>query len=276
VWDKNVFIGARSSYFSIYRGDNYFHTDPNAVGFARYPEGQANYQYYCLTPGSPYSATGLHPAGDGKDRGVDIVALYLALSPVKRPPVQSSNDVVLYASESEVKAGNWNVVSDKTAAGGARLHNPNLAAARINSPVAFPQHYFEMTFEAEAGRPYRLWIRGKADKDYWGSDSVWVQFSASVDASGAPVNRIGTPSAELVNLEDCSGCGISGWGWQDNGYGAGVMGPLIYFQTSGAQTIRVQVREDGFSIDQIVLSPESYLDTSPGSLKNDTTILPRS
>ena len=79
-----------------------------------------------------------------------------------------------------------------------------------------------------------------------------------------------------MNLEDCSGCGIQGWGWQDNGWGVGVLGPQIFFQNTGQQTLRVQVREDGLSIDQIVLSPTTYLNSSPGALKNDTTILPRS
>ena len=75
-------------------------------------------------------------------------------------------------------------------------------------------------------------------------------------------------------LEDCSGCGVSGWGWQDNGYGLGVLGPLVYFVQSGTQTIRIQGREDGISIDQIVLSPSRYLTGAPGALRNDTTILP--
>ena len=77
-----------------------------------------------------------------------------------------------------------------------------------------------------------------------------------------------------MNLEDCSDCGISGWKWQDNGYGAGVLGPVIRFSTTGTQTIRVQTREDGLSIDQIVLSPSTYLNDAPGALTNDTTILP--
>jgi hypothetical protein len=76
-----------------------------------------------------------------------------------------------------------------------------------------------------------------------------------------------------MNLEDCGGCGLSGWGWQDNGWGVGVLGPVIYFQTTGVQTIRIQTREDGFSIDQVVLSPSTYLNSSPGALKNDNTIL---
>ena len=51
------------------------------------------------------------------------------------------------------------------------------------------------------------------------------------------------------------------------------MGPLIYFATAGPQTLRVQVREDGLSIDQIVLSHEIFVSSSPGALKNDTQIL---
>ncbi len=131
-----------------------------------------------------------------------------------------------------------------------------------------------MTFNAVAGAPYHLWIRSKAQDDFWGNDSVYVQFSGSVDAAGSALYRIGTNSGMSVNLEDCSGCGIQGWGWQDNGWGVGVMGPQVYFQTTGQQTLRVQAREDGLLIDQIVLSPTTYLTSSPGALKNDTTILP--
>jgi hypothetical protein len=35
----------------------------------------------------------------------------------------------------------------------------------------------------------------------------------------------------------------------------------------------VTTSQDGFSIDQIVLSADRYLTSSPGTLKNDTTIL---
>jgi hypothetical protein len=52
-----------------------------------------------------------------------------------------------------------------------------------------------------------------------------------------------------------------------------VLGPLVYFEETGQQRIRVQTREDGLSIDQIVLSPNQYLNSAPGALKNDTTIL---
>jgi len=184
-----------------------------------------------------------------------------------------SREVVLYASDATAIAGTWSQVADATAAGGSRLFNPDKGAAKLAAPFAAPANYFEMTFQAEAGVAYHLWVRGKAALDYWGNDSIMIQFSGSTDAVGTAKARIGTTSAFDVNLEDCSGCGISGWGWQDNGYT--VMGPDVYFAQSGAQTIRVQVKEDGFGIDQIVLSAGKYLKVAPGPLKNDATILPR-
>ena len=201
---------------------------------------------------------------------------YTYTSPPPPPPPPASSDVVLYAGEAPVRAGSWAVVSDTSAAGGLRIHHADAGAPKVTTPSANPAHYFEMTFTAEAGRAYRLWIRGKAQNDFWGNDSVWVQFSNTVNTSGAPVYRVGTTSGTEINLEDCSGCGLSAWGWQDNGWGVGVLGPQVYFQSTGTQTIRVQGREDGISIDQIVLSSGTYLNNSPGALKNDNTILPRS
>ena len=184
-------------------------------------------------------------------------------------------DIVLYAASAPVVVGRWNVVADSGAAGGARLQNPNVGAAKIVTALANPADYFEMTFTASAGQRYHLWLRGKAESNLYTNDSVHVQFDRSVNSSGAPVSRIGSTTSAEVNLEDCSGCGLSGWGWQDNGYGAGVLGPDVYFETSGTQTIRIQVREDGFGIDEVVLSPSNYLATSPGALKNDTHIVSR-
>jgi hypothetical protein len=190
---------------------------------------------------------------------------------VTTPP---AGEIVLYAKNASVVAGTWQVVADPQAAGGARLWNPDAAVAKLTAALAAPANYFELTFNAEAGRAYRLWMRGRADNDAWANDSVYAQFRGSVTAAGAPVNQIGTTSATWVSIEDASGSGLSGWGWQDNGYGAGVLGPLVYFAVPGPQTIRVQQREDGISIDQIVLSPALYLTASPGLTKQDTLILP--
>jgi len=192
--------------------------------------------------------------------------------------VQSSSaqEIVLYASQAPVRVGNWSSVGDSTAAGGARLANPDAGLPKLLVPAAAPSTYFELTFSAVAGIPYRIWIRGKAQDDSPYNDSIYIQFSGSVDSAGTAMYRIGTTSATTINLEDCFACGLQNWGWQDNGWGAGVLGPEIYFQTSGTQTIRIQPREDGLSIDQIVLSPNTYRFSSPGQLMNDSVILPAS
>ena len=55
------------------------------------------------------------------------------------------------------------------------------APPKITTASATPANYFELTFNAEAGRGYRLWIRGKADSNNWANDSVFVQFTNSRD-----------------------------------------------------------------------------------------------
>jgi hypothetical protein len=185
----------------------------------------------------------------------------------------SDRDIVMYAAAAPTVAGSWWRVADAGAAGGYRLWNPDAGAPKLLSPLATPASYFELTFNAVAGVPYHLWIRGRADADYYGNDSVFVQFSGSVNAAGAAINRIGTTAAAAISIEDDSGVGLSGWGWQDNAYGA--LAVPFYFAASGVQKIRVQPREDGISIDQIVLSSVKYISAAPGATKNDTTILSR-
>jgi hypothetical protein len=183
--------------------------------------------------------------------------------------VTTRSEIVIHASQVAQMAGNYALVADATAAGGYRLQNPNLGAAKVNVAAAAPASYAEFTFYAEAGRPYQLWMRGKALWNDYANDSVHVQFSAVAGA------LIGTTTSLTMNLEDGTSAGVAGWGWQDHGYGIGVLGAPIMFTETGLQTVRIQPREDGLSIDQIVLSPEQFLTTSPGTLKDDGTLLPQ-
>ena len=229
-----------------------------------------------LAPGTTYYWKVVGKTVANRTRTSAVWSFTTAGTPALEPPPAPAGvgDIVLYAAGG-TRAGAWRVESDSSAAGGSKMRHPNANAAKLTTPLASPANYFQLTFNAEAGRGYRLWIRGRADSNYWGNDSVFVQFSGSVSSSGAARWRIGTTSATEVNLEDCSGCGLSAWGWQDNGWGRNTLGPLVYFATTGPQTIRIQTREDGLAIDQIVLSPSTYLTTAPGALKNDNTRLAR-
>ena len=81
-----------------------------------------------------------------------------------------------------------------------------------------------------------------------------------------------TSSAEVVLQDGDSGGAPQGYGWADNGWNA--MGPNIYFASTGTHTIRIQQREDGAIVDEVVLSPSNYLCGPPGSRLADVTILP--
>jgi hypothetical protein len=191
--------------------------------------------------------------------------------------IAPTKEVVLYAALDTALAGSsWTTVADASAAGGERLYNPNAGAPKVTTPAANPASFVDVAFVADPTQVYKLWIRLKADGNNFANDSIWVQFRGSTTAAGTPAYRIGTTSGLAVNLEECSGCGLAGWGWEDDGWGAvNRNGTTIRFPEGGTQFIRIQQREDGVSIDQIVLSSEKYLTARPGSAKNDQTILPR-
>ena len=170
--------------------------------------------------------------------------------------------------------GNWARVPSTTGAGGQKVSSVDRGWASANAPLASPSDYFEASFNASAGVPYRVWLRLRATGDSRYNESVWVQFSNAVTATGAALWRVGSTSALLVNLENCSGCGVSGWGWQDNAYWLETSS-VVRFAASGSQTIRVQTREDGVDVDQIVLSPATYASVPPGGLRDDATIVPK-
>jgi endonuclease/exonuclease/phosphatase family metal-dependent hydrolase len=152
------------------------------------------------------------------------------------------------------------------------MTSANRGWSSVDQPLASPSDYFEATFTAQAYVPYRVWLRLRATGNSKWNDSVWVQFSDSLDAGGDPIYRIGTTSGLLVNLEDCSGCGVAEWGWKNSSWWKN-QDPTVEFPTAGTKRIRVQIREDGVEIDQIVLSPANYLALAPGGERNDTTLL---
>jgi hypothetical protein len=191
--------------------------------------------------------------------------------PTDPPPSGTAGDVVLYAAKAGVVKGNWVAGASAGAAGGRAIRSEDRGWSAANAPLAAPTSYFEMTFPAAANTPYTVWLRLRAANNSKWNDAVWVQFSDAL-VSGNARYRIGTTNALLVNLEPCDGCGTSGWGWQNSGYWL-TQATTVTFANSGTHTIRVQTREDGAEIDQIVLSPMKYLSTAPGPAKGDATIL---
>ena len=187
--------------------------------------------------------------------------------------VPEAPEVVVHTWNAPVIAGAWQVAADPSAAGGYRLSHPDRGTPPPAIARKAPQDYFEMNVPVEAGRYYRVWLRGRADDNLPENDSVFIQFSGAINGAGNPIYAPGTTSALTINLEDCPGCGLDGWGWQDTATGVEVPGPVVQFAATGIQTVRVQTREDGLSIDQLVLSPLTYMYSPPGGRQRDETIL---
>jgi hypothetical protein len=190
-----------------------------------------------------------------------------------RVTIAPKPEIVIYAAYSDARAP-WRTEFDPTAAPVAKLYYPNLGGPKTAGPEAAPAAYADLWFNADPTQTYKLWVRLKADGNSWANDSIWMQFDSAVASDGKSY-AIGTTSGLAINLEECSGCGVSNWGWEDDGWGAvNRNGVTLRFPEGGRRRIRIQVREDGVSVDQIVLSAVKYRTSRPGTAKNDTVIVP--
>jgi len=184
----------------------------------------------------------------------------------------AADDIVLYASDVTTIQGNWSTQSASGAAGNQQMASADSGWSSADAPQANPSNFFETSFSAQAGTTYHVWLRLRASGNSKWNDSVWVQFDDSTTTDGSAAYRIGTTSGLLENLEPCKDCGVNGWGWIDRGYWVSQSG-LIQFSSSGTHTVRVQTREDGVQVDQIVLSPSTFLSAAPGQASGDSTII---
>jgi regulation of enolase protein 1 (concanavalin A-like superfamily) len=183
-------------------------------------------------------------------------------------------NIVIYASDVPAagRHGSWTTATDTTSPGNTKLVTPDNGVMNTNNALAGPTDYVDVTFNANAGTPYTLWLRLKALNNSKFNDSLWVQFS-DAQASGSAIYGLNTTSGLLVNLaNDSTGASLQGWGWVNGAYWLSQPTTLT-FAGSGTHTLRIQVREDGAQLDQIVLSPTTYLNTPPGPASNDATIV---
>ena len=244
--------------------------DHHAVRYTWTMNGQVagHYEFWGPEAGTPPGRYDVTVTIDDYRGGAITDSFTVIVEPFKETVLIPAEDAVLY--------GAWRLESDPTASAYSkqRVTHPDAGAPKQTTALAAPKNYFEMGFVADPTQEYKLWVRLKAQNDSWANDSVFVQFTGAKDASGNPIYEIGTSSALAVNLEECSNCGVSGWGWEDDGWGGpNVNGVTLRFPEGGVQTIRIQTREDGVSVDAVVLSSEKYKTSRPGTAKNDTTTL---
>ncbi|PYR75035.1 MAG: hypothetical protein DMF86_16540 [Acidobacteria bacterium] len=186
-------------------------------------------------------------------------------------------NIVIYASDIGASSHpGWNVTSDPTSPNQIKLVTPDNGWASTDVPLASPTTYIDATFNANAGTSYRLWLRLQATPatptaKY--NDSVWVQFSDAL-SGGSSIYPLNSTSGLNVNLAtDAGATSLDRWGWANTAYWLPSQTTAFTFATSGTHTIRIQIREDGVQLDQIVLSPVQYYNNAPGGPTNDSTIV---
>src|SRR6185295_18242197 len=72
-----------------------------------------------------------------------------------------ATDIVIHARDIPPSAlhGAWSSASDPTAAGGTKLVTSDSGFATTDVALANPAHYVDVTFTAQAGIPYAIWLR---------------------------------------------------------------------------------------------------------------------
>jgi hypothetical protein len=222
-----------------------------------------------------------HHASAVNTAAFDHVAVQrLAAGPV------APTEIVIYATDVPDNAvhGRWTRVSDSASPNGSKLATPGDGAPNTASPLAAPADYVDVPFTAVANTQYTLWLRVQALNDSKFSDSLWVQFSDAV-VNGSAAYPIATTSGLLVNLAtDAGATSLQAWGWANGAYWLR-QPATVTFSSEGPQTLRIQPREYGVAFDQIVLSPNQYLNPSascpnmcgaaPGPVTNDRTVVPK-
>ena len=161
--------------------------------------------------------------------------------------------------------------NDETASGGAALHNPNHSASEDLSRTCVAGQLLRADLYGGARRRVSHVGALEGTGQLLRQRFCPLQFSDSLNASVLDLAhrhdelRGSRAAGRIERPVDAS------WGWADNGWG--VPGGEIFFATSGMHTVRVQQREDGAIVDEIVLSPDTYLSSPPGPRDNDATVL---
>lgn len=183
-------------------------------------------------------------------------------------PAQNANnkasappEVVVYASDlPEGALSEFDFWKDPASPGGKSAGTPNTGGNLDPPPEDDPHVTFKI--KVQSGVPYRCWIHMKvgAPKGLSKANKFWVQFSGATDKNGREILKPRTHSYLTAQ-----GPTQQGWAWVSCDL-EGAQSPaesLVYFQTAGEVTVRMQAGMEGVAFDQFVLSPAKFLDKPP-------------
>lgn len=117
-----------------------------------------------------------------------------------------------------------------------------------HGPMAEPPDAAEFAFEAEAGVPYTIWVRGRALSDDKFSDATWLQFNGDIGTT-----RLGEGHRSPKGFGNwLDHFPLGGYEWS-SGFPEGPP-QTVTFAASGPQKLRVQPRHGPHRVNMIWLS----------------------
>ncbi len=174
-----------------------------------------------------------------------------------------ATEIVVYASDLPQSAlDELDFIDDASSPGGVFIGLPNNGDELDAPPENDPHATF--TVSVQNGIPYRCWVHMKVGAPMGKSQAniIWAQFSGAVDKDNKAVFEPGSS-----NYLTAQGPAQEGWAWAGcNLEDAAESDSLVYFQTGGEVTIRLQAGAEGVGFDQFILSSAKFLNTPPAKI----------
>ncbi|MBF8248806.1 MAG: hypothetical protein HW374_1606 [Bacteroidetes bacterium] len=192
--------------------------------------------------------------------GTPAIQVENAEAPQASVPEGSASEVIVYASDLLDSALSELDFYDEEASPGKKLISLPNNGDELDPP---PENDPHVTFnvQVQSGVPYRCWIHMKVGtpKGRSQANTIWVQFSDAVDKADKEVFKPGSSSYLTAQ-----GPAQEGWAWVGCDLtDSTASDSLVYFQTSGEVTVRLQAGAEGVGFDQFILSPAEFLEEPP-------------
>ena len=193
----------------------------------------------------------------GYPQGTPAIQVEIVEAPQASVPQGSPSEVIVYASDLPQSAlSELDIYDDEASPGKKLISLPNNGDELDPPPENDPHVAFNV--QVQSGVPYRCWIHMKVGtpKGRSQANTVWVQFSGAVDKANKEIFKPGSSSYLTAQ-----GPAQEGWAWV--GCDSTTSDSLVYFQTSGEITVRLQAGSEGVGFDQFILSPAEFLESPP-------------
>ncbi len=230
------------------------HLDPDALAEAR-SQAIALEQHAYTVSKDVYAKTLPLELPDGTS--LNIVS---AAEPTKPAGIPAA-EVVVYASDlPDSDLVELDFYDDEASPGKKIISLPNNGDELDPPPENDPHVVFNV--QVQSGVPYRCWIHMKVGEPKGKSQAnkIWVQLSGAVDKSKKEVVFKPGSSSYLT----AQGPAQLGWVWVGcDLINSAASDSLVYFQTSGEVTVRLQAGAEGVGFDQFILSSAEFLESPP-------------